>query len=39
MQEAENICVYCFGKVTVFRLDLKSPERLSFGEEGEGHSM
>ena len=31
--------VYCFGNRNVLRFDLKSPERVSVGEEGEGHSM
>ena len=33
------LAVYKFGKRNVFRLDLMSPERVSVGEEGEGHFM
>ena len=36
----ENIAGLLFLKRNVLRLDLKeSRERVSFGEEGEGHSM
>ena len=31
--------VYCLWKKEVLRFDWKSPERVSVGEEGEGHSM
>ena len=40
MEEASSTWqVYCFGKRNVLRLNLKEYGKISFGEEGEGHSM
>ena len=35
----EEMVDMCLKKRNVFRSDFKGPERISFGEEGEGHSM